>query len=101
MMDDGTKLLFEHSSRGAIQAVNTLAMLVTQAMAAFREVVHPVIELGASSYVNYLGKTVFDPQFNVVGYIADRRAKEVDMLSDEDIVTQPSTASQLRPRSST
>ena len=101
MMDDGTKLQFEHSSRGATQAVNTLARLVTQAMAAFGEIVHPVIELGVSSYVNYLGKTVFDPQFNVVGYITDKRAKEVEMLSDEDIVTQPSTVSRARPHRST
>src|SRR4051812_30940665 len=99
MMDDGTKLQFEHSSMGATQAINTLATLVTQAMAAFGEIVNPVIELGVSSYVNYLGKTVFDPQFNVVGYIADRRLKEVEMPSDEDIVTQPSTVSRARPHS--
>ena len=66
-------------------------------MAAFGEIVHPVVELGVSSYVNSLGKTVFDPQFNVVGYITDKRAKEVEMLSDEDIVTQPSTVSRPRP----
>ena len=96
MMDDGTKLKFEHSSKGATRAVNSLATLVTQAIVAFAEIVHPVIELGVSSYVNHLGKTVFDPQFNVVGYITDKRVKEVEMLSDEDIVTQPATDSRAR-----
>lgn len=91
MMDDGTKLQFEHNSRGGTQAVNILATHVTQAIAAFGEIVHPVIELGVSSYVNSHGKTIFDPQFNVVGFITDKRAKEVEVLSDEDIVTQPST----------
>jgi hypothetical protein len=101
MMDDGTKLTFAHSSQGVTRAVNTLAMLVTQASAAFGEIVHPVVELGVSSYLTSLGKTVFDPQFNVIGYITDKRAKEVEALSDEDILTQPSTASRARPHPST
>ena len=50
--DDGANVVFEHSSMGAKKAVNALATTATQALVAFGEVVHPVIELGSSSYEN-------------------------------------------------
>ena len=45
-LDDGATVVFEHSSMGAKKAVNALATAATQALVAFGEIVHPVIELG-------------------------------------------------------
>ena len=59
ILDDGATVVFEHSSMGAKKAVNALATAATQALAAFGEIVHPVIELGSSSYENCLSD---DPQ---------------------------------------
>ena len=46
MLDDGATVVFEHNSMGAKKAVNALATTATQALVAFGEMVHPVIELG-------------------------------------------------------
>jgi hypothetical protein len=94
MLDDGTNVVFEHSSMGAKKAVNALATTATQALAAFGEFVHPVIELGSSSFINDYG-TIYDPRLTVVGYVTDKRAKEADTLSDGDIIIRP-TASRAR-----
>src|SRR5262249_59891355 len=52
MLDDGANVMFEHSSMGATKAVNALATTATQALVAFGELVHPVIELSSGSYEN-------------------------------------------------
>jgi hypothetical protein len=96
MLDDGTVVMFEHNSGGAKKAVNALATLATQALVAFGEMVHPVIELSVSSYDND-GHTTYEPKLSVVGYATDQRAKENNAISDEDIITRP-TASQARLR---
>jgi hypothetical protein len=94
MLDDGANVKFEHSSMGAKKGVNALATAATQAIAAFGELVHPVIELGSSSYDNNY-RTIHDPKFTVVGYVTDTRAREVNVISDSDIITKP-TASQAK-----
>jgi hypothetical protein len=99
MLDDGSNVVFEHSSMGAKKAINALATAATQALVAFGEIVHPVIELGSGSYENSY-RTIHDPKFNVIGYVTDTRAREVNVLSDEDIITRP-TASQARLRRET
>jgi hypothetical protein len=88
MLDDGTNVVFEHSSMGAKKAFNALATAATQALAAFGEMVHPVIELGSSTYDNGY-RTIHDPRLNVVGYVTDKRVKEVDVISGGDIITRP------------
>jgi hypothetical protein len=96
MLDDGTNVVFEGSSNGAKKGINALATTATQALAAFGEMVHPVIELGSGSWENTAHRrTIFEPRFNVIGYVTDKRAKEVDTLSDSDIITRP-TASKAR-----
>src|SRR5262245_62977588 len=52
MLDDGASVVFEHSSMGAKKAVNALATAATQALAALRQIVHPVIQLGSGPYDN-------------------------------------------------
>jgi hypothetical protein len=52
MLDDAASIIFEHSSMGAKKAVSALATIATQAVTAFGEIVHPVIELGSGSYEN-------------------------------------------------
>jgi hypothetical protein len=99
MLDDGSNVVFEHSSMGAKKAINALATAATQAIVAFGEIVHPVIELSSGSYENSY-RTIYDPKFNVIGYVTDTRAREVNVLSDEDIITRP-TASQARLRRET
>ena len=99
MLDDGVAVMFEHNSMGAKKAVNALATAATQALTAFGEMVHPVIELGSSSYENSY-RTIHDPKLNVIGYITDKRTREVDVISDEDIITRP-TASRARLRRET
>jgi hypothetical protein len=94
MLDDGSSIVFEHSSGGAKKAINALATTATQALAAFGEIVHPVIELGSSSYEGAY-RTIYDPKLSVIGYVTDKRAKEADVLSDGDIITRP-TASRAK-----
>jgi hypothetical protein len=96
MLDDGSNVVFEHSSMGAKKAINALATAATQAVAAFGEIVHPVIELGSGSYENSY-RTIYDPKLTVIGYVTDTRAREVNVLSDADIITRP-TASQAKLR---
>jgi len=89
LLDDGATIIFEHTSGGAKKAVNTLATTATQALVAFGEMVHPVIELGSDSYENSHGKTIYNPKLNVIGYVTDKRALEANVLSSEDIITRP------------
>lgn len=91
MLDDGATVMFEHSSMGGKKAVNALATTATQAIVAFGEIVHPVIELGSGSYENSY-RTIYDPKLTVVGYVTDQRAREVDVISDGDIITRPTTS---------
>jgi len=88
MIDDGATVVFEHSSKGATKAVNALATTATQALVAFGEIVHPVIELGSGSYENSY-RTIYDPKLNVIGYVTDKRALEANVISDDDIITRP------------
>jgi hypothetical protein len=97
MLDDGANVWFEHKSMGAKKAVNALATTALQAVAAFGEIVHPVIELGSSSYENSHNRTIYDPKLNVIGYVTDTRAREAKAITDSDIITRP-TASQARLR---
>src|SRR5262245_14794536 len=99
MLDDGANVVFEHSSMGATKAVSALATAATQALVAFGEVVHPVIELGSSSYENSY-RTIYDPKLTVVGYVTDKRVQEVNVLSEDDIITRP-TASRAKLRRET
>ena len=99
MLDDGANVVFEHSSMGAKKAVSALATTATQALIAFGEIVHPVIELGSGSYENSY-RTIYDPKLNVIGYVTDKRAREVNVLSEDDIITRP-TASRARLRRET
>jgi hypothetical protein len=99
MLDDGANVWFEHKSMGAKKAVNALATAATQALAAFGEIVHPMIELGSSSYENSY-RTIYDPKLNVIGYVTDTRAREANVLTDSDIITRP-TASAARLRRET
>jgi len=100
MLDDGANVMFEHSSMGARKAVDALATAATHAIAAFGEIVHPVIELGSSSYENKHHKVIYNPKLNVIGYVTDKRVREANVLSDEDIITRP-TASRARLRRET
>ena len=74
MLDDGVTVVFEHNSMGAKKAVNALATSATQALAAFGEIVHPVIELGSGSYENSY-RMIYDPKLTVIGYVTDTRAR--------------------------
>jgi hypothetical protein len=96
MLDDGASVIFEHSSMGGKKAVNLLATTATQAITAFGEIVHPVLELASGSYENSY-RTIFDPKLNVIGYVTDKRARETDTIADSDIVTRP-TASRAKLR---
>jgi hypothetical protein len=88
LIDDGTTVVFEHNSGGATKALSALNTTAIQALVAFGELVHPVIELGSSSYENQ-GHTTFNPKLNVIGYVTDKRVKEVNVISDSDILTRP------------
>jgi hypothetical protein len=91
LLDDGSTISFEHSSKGGVKAVNTLATSATQALVAFGELVHPVIELDSGSKeLTY--RTVYDPRFTIVGFVTDKRAREVDVISDDDILTRPAAS---------
>ena len=97
--DDGTTVVFDHSSGGATKAINALSTTALQAVVAFGEVVHPVIELGVNSY-DIANRTIYNPKLNVIGYVTDTRVREADNLSDSDIVTRP-TASRAKLRRET
>jgi hypothetical protein len=99
MLDDGSNVVFEHSSMGAKKALDALATAATQAVVAFGEIVHPIIELGSSSYENNY-RTIYDPKLTVIGYITDTRAREVTVIGPDDIINRP-TASQARLRRET
>ena len=87
--DDGVTVVFEHNFDGRQKTVQTfLATTATQAIVAFGEMVHPVIELSSSSYENSY-RTIYDPKLNVIGYVTDKRALEADAISDDDIITRP------------
>jgi hypothetical protein len=92
MLDDGATVVLEHSSKGTKKNIRLLATAATQAVTAFGELVHPVIELGSTSYKNNVGKMIFDPKFTVVGYVTDKRAREVDVIEDGDIMTRPTAS---------
>jgi hypothetical protein len=81
---------------GATKAVNALATTATQALVAFGELVHPVIELSSSSYENNYRK-IYDPKLTVIGYVTDKRVHEVNTIADNDIITRP-TVSQAKLR---
>jgi hypothetical protein len=93
-LDDGANVMFEKKSTGGKKAVRALATAATQALAAFGEMVHPVIELGSGSYENSY-RTIYDPKLTVIGYVTDTRAREVNVLSDDDIITAISAAAAL------
>jgi hypothetical protein len=88
LIDDGVNVIFEHSSGGAKKAFKLLATNITQALAAFKEIVHPVFELGVSSYENR-HRTIFEPLFNISGYVTDRRVSEASAIEEDDIMPKP------------
>ena len=45
-------------------------------------------------------RTIHDPKLNVIGYVTDKRAREADVISDDDIITRP-TASRAKLRRET
>ena len=92
LFDDGTQYVFEHSSGGATKAVSALATATNHAIVAFNELVHPVIALDSYSYENSSSKKIYNPRFNIVGFVTDKRVKEVDSLSEEDILAKPAKA---------
>ena len=98
-LDDGANVMFEKNSMGGKKAVNALATTATQALVAFGEIVHPVIELGSSSWENSY-RMIYDPKLIVIGYVTDQRVREVNVIADNDIITQP-TASRARLRRET
>ena len=55
-----------------------------------------MIELGSSSYDNNY-RTIYDPKLTVIGYVTDKRVREVNVIADNDIITRP-TASQAKLR---
>ena len=97
--DDGVTVVFEHNSMGARKGIQALATAATQAIVAFGEIVHPIVELESSSYENDY-RTIYDPKFNAIGYVTDKRAREADVFTDEDIMTR-STASRAKLRRDT
>jgi hypothetical protein len=99
MLDDGANVMFEHRSGGAKKAVNALATAATQAVAAFGEIIHPVIDLGSGFY-EIDRRKIYEPKLNVVGYVTDARAREAKVITDSDIITRP-TASAARLRRET
>jgi hypothetical protein len=98
-LDDNATVVFEHTSGGATKAITGLSTAALQAVAAFGELVHPVIELGVTSY-EVANRTVYNPTLTVVGYVTDKRALEADVLSDKDLITKP-TASRAKLRRET
>jgi hypothetical protein len=88
MLDDGASVSFETSSQGGTKAVNATATTSTQAIAAFGEMVHVVVELESMSYESG-GNTNYNPIFKIVGYVTNKRTQEVATLTDKDIITRP------------
>ena len=86
---EGAQIGYENSSGGATKAVLALAHEITYATAAFGAAVNPVVELTSRSYENSGGKRVFEPIFNVVGFVGDSSLDAVETLSDADIMTSP------------
>ena len=37
-------------------------------------------------------RTIYDPKLNIIGYVTDARVAEVDVISDEDILTRPAAS---------
>ena len=99
MLDDRANVMFEHRSGGGKKAINGLGTAITQALAAFGEIVHAVIELGTGSY-EIDRRTIYEPKLNVIGYVTDVWAREANTLTDSDIITRPTT-SQARLRRET
>jgi hypothetical protein len=93
-LDEDENISYGHSSNGALKAVNALATTAMQALAAFGEMVHPVIELSSTSWEGSY-RTIYEPEFKVVGYVTDKKAREASVLSDDDIITRP-TASKAK-----
>jgi hypothetical protein len=88
MLDDNANVVFEHSSNGAKKAFNVLATSATQALAAFGEIVHPVIGLDTGSWTGANG-TIYEPKFVNIGYVTDKRVQEADAITNSDIITRP------------
>jgi hypothetical protein len=91
LLDDASNITFEHSSGGGKKAVNVLATNATQAVAVFGEMVHLVVGISTSSY-EVAKRTIFEPHFPVIGYVTDKRAREVDVIADSDIITRPTAS---------
>jgi hypothetical protein len=96
MLDDGASVSFESTSQGGTKAVNAIATTSTQAMAAFGEMVHMVVELNQMSYESG-GNINHNPIFKDIGYVTDKRTREAATLTDKDIVTRP-TPSHIKQR---
>jgi hypothetical protein len=88
MLDDGASVNFESQSQGGTKAVNVTANTLTQAIAAFGEMVHVVVELESKSYESG-GNTNYDPIFKIIGYVTDKRTQEAATIIDKDIITRP------------
>jgi hypothetical protein len=94
MLDEGGNIAFEHTSGGGKKAIEALATTAVQALVAFGEMVHPVVTLDSTSYESAYRK-IYNPILNVIGYVTDARAREVDVIADTDIITRP-TASKAK-----
>ena len=57
-----------------------------------------MIELGSSSYEN--SYRIHDPKLTVIGHVTDKRAREANVICDDDIITRP-TASRAKLRRET
>jgi hypothetical protein len=88
MLDEGGNVVFEHTSSGGKKAIEALATTAVQALVAFGEMVHPVITLDSTSYESAY-RTIYNPIFSTIGYVTDATAREVDVISDKDILTRP------------
>jgi hypothetical protein len=97
MLDGGGNVLFETSSGGGKEAINALGTAAIQATAMFDELVHPVVTVETKTKENSY-RTYFVPKFVVIGYVSDKRAREVDVIADEDILTRPPTPSRAKVR---
>jgi hypothetical protein len=89
MLDDGANVIFEHGSGGAKKAFNALGTAATQALVAFGELVHPVIEMKPPQSYENNGHPTYNPILDVIGYVTDERAREVNVIAGEDIITRP------------
>jgi hypothetical protein len=94
MIEEGGNVCFEHTSGGGKKAIEALATTAVQALVTFGEIVHPIVTLGSTSYESSY-RTIHNPVFNVVGYITDKKVREVNAITDGDIITRP-TASKAK-----